>query len=321
MKVDMLVLENLTKTYRTPAGQVRALDEVSLEIGKGEFVAVCGPSGSGKTTLLMMIAAMLRPTSGAVRFEERAIYEMTGPARAQFRAKNIGFVFQMFHLVPYLNILENVLLAAAVVHRRDGKAQARSLLERLGLQQRLGHRPSELSAGEKQRTAIARALLNQPKLILADEPTGNLDSATGSEIIELLSSFNRRRGVTIISATHDHKMLANSDRVLRIRDGKVDRIDRRIAAGRQQQADLAFGARKPARKMVDNLPFLQPGRGRLLLRRGKKSGMGQPAAFFRLAGQVVQAVGQERFRHVSVLLPACRPGSSGKAGAPPGRAG
>ena len=216
----MLVLENLTKTYRTPAGQVRALDEVSLEIGKGEFVAVCGPSGSGKTTLLMMIAAMLRPTSGAVRFEERAIYEMTGPARAQFRAKNIGFVFQMFHLVPYLNILENVLLAAAVVHRRDGKAQARSLLERLGLQQRLGHRPSELSAGEKQRTAIARALLNQPKLILADEPTGNLDPENARCVLRHLQDFQKEGG-TVIVATHGPAAQEFATRTIHLRDGRL----------------------------------------------------------------------------------------------------
>ena len=159
----MLVLQDLTKIYRTRAGEVKALDGVSLRIDQGEFVAVCGPSGSGKTTLLMMIAAMLRPSRGTVRFDDRDLYQMTGPARARFRAQNIGFVFQMFHLVPYLNVLENVLLAAAVARRKDGRTRAEELLQRLGLGHRIGHRPAELSAGEKQRTAIARALLNEPQ--------------------------------------------------------------------------------------------------------------------------------------------------------------
>ncbi|MCL5279777.1 MAG: ABC transporter ATP-binding protein [Planctomycetes bacterium] len=216
----MLILQDLTKTYRTRAGEVKALDGVSLQIDQGEFVAVCGPSGSGKTTLLMMIAAMLRPSDGTVRFEERDVYEMTGPARARFRAEKIGFVFQMFHLVPYLNVLENVLLAAAVVRRRNGKAQAVELLQRLGLQHRLGHRPSELSAGEKQRTAIARALLNQPKLILADEPTGNLDPENARCVLRHLQDFQKDGG-TVIVATHGPAVQEFATRTINLREGRL----------------------------------------------------------------------------------------------------
>jgi len=216
----MLILQDLTKTYRTRVGEVKALDGVSLQIDKGEFVAVCGPSGSGKTTLLMMIAAMLRPSGGTVRFEDRNVYEMPGPARARFRAEKIGFVFQMFHLVPYLNVLENVLLAAAVVRTRDGKAQAEQLLQRLGLQHRLGHRPSELSAGEKQRTAIARALLNRPKLILADEPTGNLDPENARGVLQHLQDFQKDGG-TVIVATHGPAAQEFATRTINLREGRL----------------------------------------------------------------------------------------------------
>ena len=216
----MLILEDLTKTYRTRADEVRALDGVSLRIDQGEFVAVCGPSGSGKTTLLMMIAAMLRPSRGTVRFEDRDIYQMTGSARAKFRARNIGFVFQMFHLVPYLNVLENVLLAGAVARSGDGKAHAEEFLQRLGLGRRIGHRPSELSAGEKQRTAIARALLNRPKLILADEPTGNLDPQNAEGVLQHLQSFQRDSG-TVIVATHGLAAQGFATRTIDLREGRL----------------------------------------------------------------------------------------------------
>jgi ABC-type lipoprotein export system ATPase subunit len=215
----MLILQDLTKTYRTRAGEVNALDGVSLQIDKGEFVAVCGPSGSGKTTLLMMIAAMLRPSRGTVRFDDRDIYDMTGPARAKFRAQNIGFVFQMFHLVPYLNVIENVLLAAGAVRGKGQEAHAKGLLQRLGLEHRIGHRPSELSAGEKQRTAMARALLNQPKLILADEPTGNLDAENARCVLDYLQSFQRDGG-TVIVATHGPMAKEFATRTINLREGR-----------------------------------------------------------------------------------------------------
>jgi ABC-type lipoprotein export system ATPase subunit len=216
----MLVLQDLAKTYRTRAGEVKALGGVSLRIDQGEFIAVCGPSGSGKTTLLMMIAAMLRPNRGTVRFEDRDVYQMTGAARAKFRACNIGFVFQMFHLVPYLSVLENVLVAGAVAHCGDAKARAEELLQRLGLGHRIGHRPAELSAGEKQRTAIARALLNRPKLILADEPTGNLDTQNAQGVLQHLQSFQREGG-TVIVATHGLVARGFATRTIELREGRL----------------------------------------------------------------------------------------------------
>jgi putative ABC transport system ATP-binding protein len=216
----MLTLQDLAKTYRTRAGEVKALDGMSLRIEQGEFIAVCGPSGSGKTTLLMMIAAMLRPSRGAVRFEDRDIYRMTGSARAKFRARNIGFVFQMFHLVPYLSVLENVLVAGAVAHCGDAKTRAEELLQRLGLEHRIGHRPAELSAGERQRTAIARALLNRPKLILADEPTGNLDQENAQGVLQHLQSFQKAGG-TVIVATHGLAAQGCATRTINLREGRL----------------------------------------------------------------------------------------------------
>jgi len=217
----MLTLEDLTRTYRTRAGQVKALDGVNLHIDKGEFVVVAGPSGSGKTTLLMMVAAMLRPSRGTVRFDERDIYAMAVPDRARFRAQNIGFVFQMFHLVPYLNVLENVLIARGSLGRNGHKVRAEELIERLGLQQRIWHRPAELSAGEKQRTAIARALLNRPKLILADEPTGNLDPENARSVLQHLRDFQKDGG-TVIVATHGPTAQEFATRTICLRNGALE---------------------------------------------------------------------------------------------------
>ncbi len=215
----MLVLENLGKTYRTRIHRVKALDGVSLQIDKGEFVVVDGPSGSGKTTLLMMIAAMLHPSRGSVRVDDKDIYKMSGPDRAQFRANNIGFIFQMFHLVPYLNVLENVLVAGGAIGRTD-RTRAKELLQQLGLEHRIRHRPSELSAGEKQRTAIARALLNRPKLILADEPTGNLDPENAAGVLKHLHEFQQTGG-TVIVATHGPAAGEFATRTIHLRDGTL----------------------------------------------------------------------------------------------------
>jgi ABC-type lipoprotein export system ATPase subunit len=216
----MLVLQDLTKTYRTRSSEVKALEGVSLRVEQGEFVAVCGPSGSGKTTLLLMVAAMLRPSRGTVCFEDRDLYEMSVPQRARFRAENIGFVFQMFHLVPYLDVLENVLLAAGTVRGGSGNTRAAELLERLGLAHRIGHRPSELSAGEKQRTAIARALLNRPRLILADEPTGNLDTENARSVLQHLRSFQKDGG-TVLLATHGSAAQEFAARTIHLRAGRL----------------------------------------------------------------------------------------------------
>jgi len=199
----MIALDHVTKSYQTPRGRIDALDDVSLAIDKGRFVVVCGPSGSGKTTLLMTIAAMLRPTAGSVRIHGADLYAMSTRRRAQYRAANIGFIFQMFHLVPYLNVAENVLLgsAAGLLPAARKKRRADELIEQLGLSGRRTHLPAELSAGEKQRTAVARALFSDPDIILADEPTGNLDPANESAVLSSLSQFHQEGG-TVIIATH-----------------------------------------------------------------------------------------------------------------------
>lgn len=217
----MVVLENVVKTYRRRRGDVNALSDINLQIEKGEFVVICGPSGSGKTTLLMTIAAMLRPTSGSVCVEQNNLYTMSIRDRAKFRAENIGFVFQMFHLVPYLNIIENVALAGGVASRDSGAVKANELLKRLGLAERAFHRPSELSAGEKQRTAIARALFNRPKIILADEPTGNLDPDNAASVIGYLSEFHHSGG-TVILATHGTEAEQFADRIIHLHNGSID---------------------------------------------------------------------------------------------------
>ncbi|MGB9777173.1 MAG: ABC transporter ATP-binding protein [Anaerolineae bacterium] len=219
----MIATENLTKIY-TDGAPVRALEDVTLEIAAGEFVAVTGPSGSGKSTLLNLIGTLDRPTSGRVVVDGVDVGTLRGNALADFRRERIGFVFQMFHLVPTLTALENVMLPL-VPYRRGLKfrleARARELLEAVGLGDRLHHLPGQLSGGEQQRVAIARALVNTPKVILADEPTGNLDSQAGAEIVALLRQLNRERGVTVLVATHNEAVAQAADRILRLRDGRV----------------------------------------------------------------------------------------------------
>ena len=217
----MVSLKNVVKIYRTRKGDVKALDGIDLRIEKGEFVVVRGPSGSGKTTLLMAIAGMLHPTSGTISIGQRDLYAMSIRARAKFRAENIGFVFQMFHLVPYLNVTENIVLAGGVVANKNSNAQARKLTEELGLAGRSHHKPSELSAGERQRTAIARALLNRPKIILADEPTGNLDPDNAAVVLAYIDEFHRQGG-TVILATHGLAAKDFADRTIYLRNGSID---------------------------------------------------------------------------------------------------
>jgi len=217
----MISLENVVKTYQTRKGDVNALSNISLRINKAEFVVICGPSGSGKTTLLMTVAGMLRPTSGVVSIEQNNLYAMSIRARAKFRAQNIGFVFQMFHLVPYLNAAENIVLAGVAVTSKNRKARTHDLIKKFGLVGRSYHRPYELSAGEKQRTAIARALLNRPKIILADEPTGNLDPDNATSVLGYLSDFHRSGG-TVILATHGPTAERFADRIIYLRNGIAD---------------------------------------------------------------------------------------------------
>lgn len=217
----MVLLEKVSKIFRTRRGEVRALDGVDLQVKGGEFVIVRGPSGSGKTTLLMILGGMLRPTRGRVLLDEREIYAMGEKDRARLRAQTIGFVFQMFHLVPYLNVLENVLLAGAFPSTKERETSAMDLLERLGLADRAVHRPAELSAGEMQRVAIARAFLNRPRIVLADEPTGNLDWENAREITRHLDDFHRRGG-TVVLVTHGTFSEPFADRILYLREGRLE---------------------------------------------------------------------------------------------------
>ncbi len=216
----MLRLDNVTKTYTARNRQVHALDGVSLDVAAGQFVVLRGPSGSGKTTLLMTVAGMQKPTSGVVSFKETDLYAMTPTQRARFRADNIGFVFQMFHLVPYLNVVDNVLLASGARGGNNSRAKAQALIEKLGLSGRDSHKPSELSAGEKQRVAIARAMLNEPKVIVADEPTGNLDPDNATVVLGYLSEFHKDGG-TVVIVTHGREAEQFADRIISLEAGRI----------------------------------------------------------------------------------------------------
>ena len=223
-KDAMLSLENVSKVFRTRHGPVRALEKVSLSIEAGEFTVVRGPSGSGKTTLLLALGGMQRPTSGRVLVRDsgqasgRDLYAMSSAERARFRARRVGFVFQMFHLVPYLNVTDNVLLAAG---RGGAAAAAGELIERLGLAGRRHHRPADLSAGERQRAAIARALVNDPDVILADEPTGNLDPENAEDVLGRLAEFHRKGG-TVVVVTHSAAADGFATRIVRQREGGIE---------------------------------------------------------------------------------------------------
>ena len=216
----MVVLKGVSKSFRGPEGSIRALDGINLQVEAGEFTAVSGPSGSGKTTLLMIIAALMRPTSGDVLVGEQSLAEMSRAERRAFRSTTIGFVFQMFHLIPYLTVLENTTLAAGTRSEKGLARRAGSLLEDLGLGDRVFHRPTELSAGERQRTAIARALLNGPQLLLADEPTGNLDAESSEGVLACLVEINQR-GCTVLVATHDPIVEARANQVVSLRNGRL----------------------------------------------------------------------------------------------------
>lgn len=216
----MIELQAVSKVYPSAKGEVRALDNVSLNVEAGEFVAVRGPSGCGKSTMLALIGGLAVPTSGRVTVSGCNVSSMSSAARAQFRADNIGFVFQMFHLLPYLSVFDNVLLAAASQNDAGLRAETEALLEKFGLTDRRLHRPAQLSAGERQRVAMARALLNHPKLLLADEPTGNLDPKNASSLLELLTSFHQDGG-TILLVTHDDKASSRADRTIELDQGRL----------------------------------------------------------------------------------------------------
>jgi ABC-type lipoprotein export system ATPase subunit len=216
--VRVIRLENATKTYDGPDGPVTALAATNLTVNTGEFVSVTGPSGCGKTTLLMVVGGMLRPNSGLVDVAGEEPYRLAASQRAGWRARTVGFIFQMFHLVPYLSVLDNVLLGPRLAN--DERARAGELLARLGLAERQAHKPAELSAGEKQRTAIARALLRRPRLLLADEPTGNLDPENADEVFRSLQEFHHGGG-TVVVVTHGDVATAYADRQIEIDAGVV----------------------------------------------------------------------------------------------------
>jgi putative ABC transport system ATP-binding protein len=223
----MIQLENVSRFYGDGKA-VRALDNMSLKIDRGERVAVMGPSGSGKSTLLNLICGLDEPTSGAVNIDGVDIASLDDDARTRLRREKIGMVFQTFNLLATLTALENVSLPLRLqgLARREADRRARAMLERVGLGGRVTHRPDELSGGERQRIAIARALIFQPPILLADEPTGNLDSKTGQEILGLLDDLHREFNTTILMVTHNEEAAAHCDRILRLRDGRVVKEDR-----------------------------------------------------------------------------------------------
>ena len=218
----MLRMEKVSKSYRHRGRDVIALDGASLDIPRGDFVSVVGPSGSGKSTLLLMLGGMLSPSAGRVLLSGQSIYELHSDARARLRKENIGFVFQTFNLVPYLSALENVQIPLFLAGMDDRAQQQRAtaLLERVGLADRLDHKPSELSVGQQQRVALARMLANDPAVILADEPTGNLDPETSEQIIGFSEDFHAE-GRTIAMVTHDPKAAERAKRTLKLQQGKI----------------------------------------------------------------------------------------------------
>lgn len=225
----LIEIRNVSKVFDLGKIKVHALRDMDLDIFRGEYLSIMGPSGSGKSTLFNMIGALDRPTGGTIKVAGVSLSDLSSRELAYFRGKHIGYVFQQFNLLPAYNAIENVSMPLTFNGWPQQKAHDRAcdVLTKVGLGHRLTHRPDELSGGQQQRVAIARALANEPAIILADEPTGNLDLHTGEEIIQLLSALSRELGVTVISATHDHKMLATSDRILWIKDGRKDRLQRR----------------------------------------------------------------------------------------------
>lgn len=222
-------VDDVQKVYRMGKIEVRALDGVNLKINRGEYISIMGPSGSGKSTLFNMMGGLDKPTSGKVYVDDVDIAELDPSELAWLRCRKIGYIFQTFNLIGTMTALENVMLPMAFAGKSNDEAldAGVDILTRVGLGERCKHKPTELSGGQQQRVAIARAFANDPAIILADEPTGNLDLKTGQAIITLLKDMNQERQTTVISATHDHKMLDVSDRIVWVADGRVDRVEKR----------------------------------------------------------------------------------------------
>ena len=217
----MIELYRVSKTVPSGGEALTILHELDMQIPDGQFVSIVGPSGSGKSTLLGLVAGLDAPTSGEIRIDGEEITRMSEDSLATLRGRKIGFVFQSFHLIPSLTAFENVLVPMEIAGVREAAERARRLLEDVELTARAHHYPSQLSGGEKQRVAIARAFSNDPSILLADEPTGNLDSRNGRHVFELMLEMNRRRGATLVLVTHDHELASVADRRISLRDGRV----------------------------------------------------------------------------------------------------
>jgi putative ABC transport system ATP-binding protein len=221
----MIRLRGVTKVVQSGPEKLTILHPLDLEVPAGQFLSIMGPSGSGKSTLLGLIAGLDAPTAGAIEIDGENLVELSEDELARLRGAKIGFVFQFFHLLPSLTALENVLVPMEIAGIADAGTKSRSLLDEVGLTDRTHHYPSQLSGGEQQRVALARALANDPPILLADEPTGNLDANNGKHIVEILLDVHARRGTTIVLATHDHELARRADRMLVLKGGRVDRAE------------------------------------------------------------------------------------------------
>lgn len=221
--MDILKVEHLCKTYGTGENQVKALDDVSFSVEKGEFLAIIGPSGSGKSTLLHILGGVDQPTSGKVYMDGTDVYAQNEEQLAIFRRRQVGLIYQFYNLIPVLNVAENITLPVLLDGQKVNKRRLHELIETLGLTGREKHLPNQLSGGQQQRVSIGRALMNAPAVVLADEPTGNLDSQNSQEIVRLLKESNRKYGQTLIMITHDENIALQADRIISIQDGKIQR--------------------------------------------------------------------------------------------------
>jgi putative ABC transport system ATP-binding protein len=221
--MPLVELRNVSKIYRLGEEEIRALDDISLDIGEGEFISIIGPSGSGKSTLMHILGCLDSPSKGTIRLDGVMIEKASARQLAAIRNRKIGFVFQFFNLLPKLNVVQNVELPMIYsgVSGKERRQRALAALDAVDLANRAKHRPSQLSGGQQQRAAIARALVNSPRIIFADEPTGNLDSATGGEIMRVIARLNRKNGLTVVMVTHDERIATQADRILRLQDGRL----------------------------------------------------------------------------------------------------